>query len=495
MNITYPQIANAPLKKKTNKNSASILTNDCSLIENILSGLRKEEINPIPPILTETRSNKEEAFFNHEKSQEIKKRKENLTSKINSKSEDLIFEINKTNREIRKNLNFSNKNINAKSIEFQKITVKYRTILTYTFSASFQRNNLINIAEIELDRFMNDKFKTNFIQNLKFLKERNVLGNYLRFNIISTFDEIGEIETNFKKLNAFLSSAKIGFQFLMIKNEFFSNKILILVHKENFLFAEFLGKSEFYILKVDKDLLNKNCFSAYFLKRKKSIGFNENLPAKQTFELMHSKNDCKDNFAKNFSFRRKIKSMKKIKKLFCEIDNCFRNRKLRKIKEREKTDQLAFVTSEHCDGSQFSENFDFIKNSKIINYEKKNNLDNKSFDKLFLNCLSNNENAGKPFNDNSTLKFMETEVDKKAGTNTCKNTDSLIKNNNGENMINYLDNNINNSKIIISLDSFRVINNYRNSFTKNQWINYDNKTNKIEENPDENLNINYILTQ
>lgn len=574
--------------KETNQNSkSSLVTNDSSIIINILSGLCREEIKPAKnsnsqisktPISAGNEKAKElkklknlnsEKIFDYEKFQQ---RQEKLLAKFNSQTsleklknsssektieensylaaKTKVFIIKKTkksfklkeqkntlHKKLKKQHPFSQtqKAKNQKQGIIQELTVKYNSVLNYSFMASFSRKNLINISNIELERFMNPHLKTLFLQNLNSLNERQMLGRYLKFNTITAFDEIGEIGSNIKKLSAFLSCEKIGFQFLIIKNDYFTNKILILFPKDCFPFKSYLqDEKEFFVLKVDKDFLSTNYFSESEYKKNQKAT-DENYSEIPCFSANNNnKNNNKnpnESESKLFNFRtdsakgykttqRKIKQLRKNKNAFSYIIENFRRRKIRKMQAQKNKRVENNFTTEHAqsNSSHFSEKFALENN--LINFENNNNNNYfaNCFEKLLLlNCIllnnsnasstvsSKNENANSNENSMNNISLANQANNKSEVYSgifeICKAADfsstQCFEDKNTVSPFVDTDNSAK-TKITISLESFQVIQNVQDAYAGNQSISRENNKVKCRfirmevDEEDGNYNINSI---
>jgi len=543
----------AATTNETNQKKTSSLANDSSLILNILSGLNKEEIPKTENAsklgrnlnILETKNKKKLRF---EKIRKLLKEKlqanaEDTKNTLQQKSDQVaaeaekVFEIKKTNKSFFSEENAQNaektkiglnenyfKEKKPKAVVLQEITIKYSSVLNYTFMASISRKNLIDLATIELDRFMNSKIKEYFFQNLAALNEMRMLAKYLRFNTISAFEEIGEIGTNIKRLSAFLSFNKIGSQFLIIKNDYFTNKILILFHKDSFPFSYFPDDNKFYVIKVDKDFLCKNYFGARYEKTSVNKEFDRLIPYKTDGNIIANQIESRlklqaDMEAKCFTISPRIKPIRRIKNTLSCFYQSFRIRKISKIQEGEKRDEDRnyMICRQNNSSSQFRENFEFGNN--LINNNNDILINNCNEKLLLINCfLLNNANANNNSNKNPSENAQEYSFDSIAGikrnksqdyfgslgTSNCSDLNNR-ENNLSKSGINPFSNENNksfiNNRIKISLDSFQVIHDLNEAGANNQLICYENKykndwnnkSDKIElEEIDGNYNINYI---
>lgn len=559
------------------------ITNDSSLILNIISGLRIEgNIQKQPKIAkNKTQAEEKERMSFEEK---LKKRQGRLIVKLQRKPKELIFHIEKSkakliqkaklNKKMKKKLlrkmkmkiKTQRKNETKKPVEKQEeklklnsllknalnekkpkeipfylMTVKYKSVLNYSFLATFSKNNVINLISIELERFMNLRMKEIFIKNLAFLNENSMLRSYLRFNTICAFNEMGEIGTKFKKLSGFLSFAKIGVQFLIIKNDYFTNKTLILFHKDSFPFKNLFTENDFYIIKMDKEFLSVDYFENKERIERTSTRFQYVPEAELILNRWESRVNMKAEMAKELKAPRRTGSLKKNNQMCSSIDICFRRRKARKLEAKENhtnKEQNEFRTRAMSERRHFTENSAIgnynnnyyyennlnFNNNEINNYNYNNDcginaqnlFDSRFIEKwLSLNHLllnnanaSNNEIPNSQFNSETKLKSNKnrSELYSQSPSNSG-NLENSTKTESKEDQqeVTPFDARKANSKVIINLHSYEVINNIQDTYSNNQWINYQEKSailnhkginNKINEKREEedledgNYNIN-----
>jgi len=435
---------------------------DSILIDNILCGLKRKKSSD---------SSKDNFSKKIRKNMQNKNVKEEEENKSNSPK---IFDIQQIPQKAPKN----NKII-FNNFKVQKVLIKLGSKLTYCFNAVFNKKNLLNLEIIELKGFMNKMQKSIFIQNLKLLNQKYLLKDFLKFNTICAFDEIGEINTQAKKLSALLSMRKIGMQFLLIKNINFQNKILILFYKDSFPFKDYNSANDFYILKIDQDFIKKNFFNEFQNNnnlKQTSLSRSKNILASNMKSLKLRSNLLK----KGNNYNNKITS-RLINNKFHSIEKRFKDRKIHKIQP------FSYSTNEMLNFNSSFQNpnsFDYLKNNLTFN--------NKIFNYIsYYDNTNYNQKLNVGLKSDSDLLIRNYIKD----NSFCYNQHSIKFNSKEDAVIKYPSKRyLFRNKIKISLESFEIMDESIFNVTQNQlnFQDYFMAGEEIKPNDDGNYNINYI---